>query len=198
MIGREDVRQAVARVAVVWPSLAKRDELRQEIGNAVLALSDRLEPIDVERGINLLIRSAPTKANDGGPAWPPGPNEVTGCILKARSGRVDEKPQRVELKNTAPVPVTNRRCCREGCMGILEYVATERVLRCQNCNSVQVREFIGGSPRIHLTYDEVQALSLSDEEAETGSADDAHALIMEMSKHAPKAVTRRMNELLAI
>jgi hypothetical protein len=71
MVTRETVRQAVERMVVVWPVLSGRDAMRQEIGAAVMAYADRLEPEDVERGTSLLIRTSRTAASDGGPAWPP-------------------------------------------------------------------------------------------------------------------------------
>ena len=195
MIGKDDVRQAVARLAVVWPTLKNRDELRQEIGNAVMAEADKLEPLDVERGVNLLIRTAPTKAKDGGPAWPPGPNEVLGCILKIRAERVDLAPRMEGPKNTGPIAVTNRRCCRSECGGVLDYLRAERVLRCQRCRSVQVREWIEGRPRIHLGSAEFQALTFSDEPPEDGI--DAMEAVRKMLAENPKKVSEGFTKLLA-
>jgi hypothetical protein len=83
MVTRAEVREGITRLIGIWPTLARRDALRQEIGKAV----------DIGKGLDDLIARARAQQNDGGPAAPPGPHEVLGCILAARDARTRNTPR---------------------------------------------------------------------------------------------------------
>jgi hypothetical protein len=95
-VNRAEVRQAITRMVGVWPGLGKRDVLRQEIGEAIMRHADKVQPSDLDEGVRLLITTARTRQDDGGPAQPPGPRDVVGCILSARHDRVER------LRDAAP------------------------------------------------------------------------------------------------
>lgn len=160
MLTRGEVRQAIERMTLVWPLLSSRDGMRQEIGDALMGYAEALEPSDLEQGVSLLIRSQPTAAKDGGPAWPPGPNEVTGCVLKARADRVERLPRPPEPDSTGPRLVIGRVCLR--CAGPVVYLPPERVLYCEGCRSVQVMERSEGHIRRALNYSESSTLVFAD------------------------------------
>jgi hypothetical protein len=92
MITKADVRETVERLAGVYARLRKTDELRQEIGHALMRHADRLEVADLYAGTTALIESMPTRQADGGPSSPPGPHEVVGCVLTARRARLNDAP----------------------------------------------------------------------------------------------------------
>ena len=92
MITEQNVRDPVDRLAGVYHRLRKADELRQEIGQALMRHAERLEGADLYAGSNALIESLPTRQADGGPTVPPGPHEVVGCILTAQRARLDDAP----------------------------------------------------------------------------------------------------------
>ena len=93
MVTRTEVREGIARLVGVWPTLARRDALRQEIGEAVMRHAGRLDPVDIRQGLDDLIARARAQQDDGGPAAPPGPHEVVGCILSARDARRRDTPR---------------------------------------------------------------------------------------------------------
>jgi hypothetical protein len=93
MVTRTEVREGITRLIGIWPTLARRDALRQEIGNAVMRHADRLQAVDIGKGLDDLIARARAQQNDGGPAAPPGPHEVLGCILAARDARTRNTPR---------------------------------------------------------------------------------------------------------
>lgn len=173
MVEKAIVRHAVERMVVVWPMLGNRDQMRREIGEAVMAYADRLEPSDVEIGTTLLIRSSKTAADDGGPAWPPGPNEVIGCILKARADRMEAIAERdAGPVVTGPRRVVGKRC---RCGGPVDLLAGEGVLRCDTCRAVLIVEW-RDHPRIHLTLEERRTLVFAEPEP---VADDAIGKVKE-------------------
>ena len=92
MITKADVHDTVDRLAGVYARLRKADELRQEIGQALMRHAERLDVADLHAGITALIESLPTRASDGGPASPPGPHEVVGCVLTAHRARLSDAP----------------------------------------------------------------------------------------------------------
>lgn len=92
MITKADVRDTVDRLAGVYARLRKADEVRQEIGQALMRHAERLDVADLHAGTTALIESLPTRASDGGPASPPGPHEVVGCVLTARRQRMNDAP----------------------------------------------------------------------------------------------------------
>ena len=92
MITKADVHDTVDRLAGVYARLRKADELRQEIGQALMRHAERLDVADLHAGITALIESMPTRQADGGPSSPPGPHEVVGCILTAKRARLNDAP----------------------------------------------------------------------------------------------------------
>ena len=92
MISKADVHDTVDRLAGVYARLRKADELRQEIGQALMRHAERLEVADLYAGTTALIESMPTRQADGGPSSPPGPHEVVGCILTAKRARLNDAP----------------------------------------------------------------------------------------------------------
>ena len=92
MITKADVHDTVDRLAGVYARLRKADELRQEIGQALMRHAERLDVADLDAGTTALIESLPTRASDGGPASPPGPHEVVGCVLTAKRARLNDAP----------------------------------------------------------------------------------------------------------
>lgn len=97
MVTRREVMDlCVNRMAGVWPGLRKRVELQREIGAAVMRNAHRLTVDDVSKGMDALVSRARTQQDDGGPAAPPGPHEVVGCILAAARAR--------ELSETTTAP----------------------------------------------------------------------------------------------
>jgi hypothetical protein len=92
MITKADVHDTVDRLAGVYARLRKADELRQEIGQALMRHAERLDVGDLYAGTTALIESLPTRASDGGPASPPGPHEVVGCVLTAQRARLNDAP----------------------------------------------------------------------------------------------------------
>lgn len=84
---RADVRIALGRLTEVWPALAKRDALRNEMGEAVMRHALDLQPSDLDAGITHLIENTPTVTRSGWITPPPGPHEVVGCILLAKRER---------------------------------------------------------------------------------------------------------------
>ncbi len=87
VITRDDVRRGIQRLVGVWPPLARRDALRQEIGESVMRHAERIDRVDIQHGLDDPIARARARQDDGGPAAPPGPHEVLGCILSAARAR---------------------------------------------------------------------------------------------------------------
>jgi len=85
---RADVRMALGRLTEVWPALAKRDALRNEIGESIMRHALDLQPQDLDAGITTLIEQSPTVTSSGWITAPPGVHEVVGCILTAKRERV--------------------------------------------------------------------------------------------------------------
>jgi len=95
MVTRSDVRDVLQRMTGVWTRLKSNDELRQEIGHAIMRHAERLERDDLRNGVDAVMLNTRAQQRDGGPAVPPGPHEVVGCILAARERRVrDQGPLR--------------------------------------------------------------------------------------------------------
>lgn len=92
MITEQNVRDTVERLAGVYHRMRKADELRQEIGQALMRHADHIEVADLYAGSNALIESLPTRQADGGPSSPPGPHEVVGCVLTAKRARLHDAP----------------------------------------------------------------------------------------------------------
>jgi hypothetical protein len=84
---REVMDGCVYRMVGVWPGLRKRVDLQREIGAAIMRHAPRLTVEDIAQGMDDLVGRARTQQDDGGPAAPPGPHEVVGCILTAARAR---------------------------------------------------------------------------------------------------------------
>lgn len=95
---REVMDGCVYRMIGVWPGLRRREELQREIGTAVMRHAHRLTVADITKGMDALVSRARTQQDDGGPAAPPGPHEVVGCILSAARAR--------ELSDTTAAPAS--------------------------------------------------------------------------------------------
>ena len=85
---RADVRLALGRLTDVWPALAKRDALRNEMGESIMRHALDLQPQDLDAGITTLIEQSPTVTASGWITAPPGVHEVVGCILTAKRERL--------------------------------------------------------------------------------------------------------------
>lgn len=115
MITKADVRDTVDRLAGVYARLRKADELRHEIGQALMRHAERLDVADLDAGTTALIEAMPTMQADGGPSSPPGPHEVVGCVLTAQRARLNDSPairysmaQGTRDKVRQGIPVTAR------------------------------------------------------------------------------------------
>lgn len=92
---RADVRLALGRLSEVWPALAKRNSLRNEMGESIMRHAFDLTPQDLDAGITTLIEQSPLVTKDGWVTAPPGVHEVVGCVLAAKRERVRaSKPRR--------------------------------------------------------------------------------------------------------
>jgi hypothetical protein len=134
-VARVQVRDCIQRLVGVWPTLRKRDTMRDEIGRAVMAHADRLMPGDLDAGVDMLIRTARAQQDDGGPASPPGPGEVLGCILAARRDRLAGTTPSAADRDTSAKD-TGRTCRRSGCGDILMWLPSEGAYYCDKCRTV--------------------------------------------------------------
>ena len=92
---RADVRLALGRLTDVWPALAKRDALRNEMGESIMRHAVDLQPQDLDAGMTMLIERSPLVTKDGWVTAPPGVNEVVGCVLTAKRERLRQaRPRR--------------------------------------------------------------------------------------------------------
>jgi hypothetical protein len=82
------VREQITRLRVLWPTLNGRSEVTAEIERAVVRYEGKITPIDVEIGFDKVIELSPTTG------WPPGPNEIVGCVLQAAASRKANAPRR--------------------------------------------------------------------------------------------------------
>jgi len=136
MVARVQVRDTVARIAAVWPRLAsdKHYGLRQEIGGAIMRHADALDLSDLEEGVAMLISSARAQQDDGGPAAPPGPHEVLGCVLAAKRARLADARGGAATRDTS-ARVTALDCRRASCKGSLMWLPVEGMHYCRDCNT---------------------------------------------------------------
>lgn len=146
MVARVQVRDAVQRIAGVWPTLRKRDTLRDEIGRALMRHADTLDPVDLDEGVALLVQTARVQQDDGGPAAPPGPGEVLGCVLTAKRQRVQGEREKLRAEDwgtkatdRAPsVERTGKPCNhRGGCGRVMVYLVPEGAYYCEGCRTVR-------------------------------------------------------------
>ena len=145
MVARVQVRDTVQRLAGVWPTLRKRDTLRDEIGRALMRHADNLEAADLDEGVTLLVQTARVQQDDGGPAAPPGPGEVLGCVLSAKRQREADERDKVRAedwgttstKRAPSVEVSQRPCShRGGCGRRLVYLVPAGAYYCEGCRTV--------------------------------------------------------------
>lgn len=135
MVARVQVRDTVQRIAGVWPTLRKRDTLRDEIGRALMRHADTLDPVDLDEGVALLVQTARVQQDDGGPAAPPGPGEVLGCVLTAKRQRVMAARGPAADRPTS-VQDGGRTCRRSGCGAPMMYLPSEGAYYCDGCRTV--------------------------------------------------------------
>lgn len=136
MVARVQVRDTVQRLAGVWPTLRKRDTLRDEIGRSLMRHADNLDPVDLDEGVAMLVQTARVQQDDGGPAAPPGPGEVLGCVLSARRARVMAARGPAAERPTS-AQVSTRTCRRTGCDARpMMYLPSEGAHYCEGCRTV--------------------------------------------------------------
>lgn len=135
MVARVQVRDTVQRLSGVWPTLRKRDTLRDEIGQALMRHADNLEATDLDEGVTLLVQTARVQQDDGGPAAPPGPGEVLGCVLSAKRARVMAARGPAADRPTS-VRDAGRTCRRGGCGSPMMYLPSEGAYYCDGCRTV--------------------------------------------------------------
>lgn len=148
---REDVSAFLKKMEGMWPILRNNEEHKEAI---VLLLNERAShvgPDDLTAAYRLLVTNARTSNKDGGPAWPPSPQEVLGCVLSAHRER------KADVKITIPYYGPRRvagRVCRRCQSGLTLF---ENVLYCESCRSAQM---VDG--RAQLTAHEIHALEFVD------------------------------------
>ena len=144
-VAKPQVRDTVQRLVGVWPTLRKRDTLRDEIGRALMRHADTLEAADLDNGVSLLVQTARVQQDDGGPAAPPGPGEVLGCVLSAKRARVSSERDKMRAEDwggksvkRAPSVEQSQRICRHrgGCGRMMLYLVPESAYYCEGCRTV--------------------------------------------------------------
>lgn len=145
------VKEQLTRLAGVWPALRNNAAMLEECERLVLRHKDRLVRSDLEEGISLVIEISPAKG------YPPGPNEVIGCVLRVREERMQaerDAERSEELRRDPPArqQVAGKFCT---CGKRLVLLPEERVLWCEGCNRV-----IAQGRGIALSGYEVDQLSL--------------------------------------
>lgn len=135
----------------MWPAARNNDEYQQTVKEMLVAKSNTLTGDALSEGYRMLVRSARTSRDDGGPAWPPSPGEVMGCVLTAAR----------DLSPSRPLPRRGLRrvrghVCRK-CSGPVDFHPGEEVLHCAPCNTV-----MGVKEGIRLSWDQVQGLEFAD------------------------------------
>lgn len=147
MITESDVETLVGRIAGMWPVIKNNEEQKNSIAMLVMERAGRLNAEDLSEGFRILIRNAKTTRPDGGPAFPPSPSEIVGCVLASAAAR------RPEHQTGSARRVAGRVCRR--CNGALDYLPGEEVIHCGGCNTVQM---VNG--KVELTPHEVHSLRL--------------------------------------
>jgi hypothetical protein len=166
----EIVLAFLKRIEGMWPILKKNDEHKEAIVLLVSEKAANAKPKDFDRAFRMLVQNCPTSNKDGGPAWPPNPNEILGILLSAmRDGSTNTK---VRIPYHGPRKIAGR-LCRKCSNGLTLF---ENVMYCQTCKSVQAIE----GDRTQLTPHEIHTLEFTDSsDVDYDEAEDAKAEALE-------------------
>lgn len=148
---REMIEGFIKRLESMWPILRNNEEHKKAIAMLANEKASSASEDDLNHAFRLLLANHKTSNKDGGPAWPPSPHEVLGCILSA------QRERKANVKIAVPYYGPRRvagRVCRK-CNGTLTLF--ENVLFCEECRSVQ--QFEG---RTRLTPHEIHSLEFTD------------------------------------
>lgn len=152
MVDTEQIDLLIKRVIGMWPVAKNNAEYQQTLREVVTAKQAVIQPGDIAEGYRSLVANTRTSRDDGGPAFPPNPNEVLGCILAAGRNRKQARdlPRRGLRKVRGQV-------CRK-CQGPLNFMPGDDVLHCPACNAVMAQ-----GEGIKMEWSQVQALDYADE-----------------------------------
>ena len=151
----EDVSAFIVKMEGMWPILRNNEEHKKAI---VLLLNEKAMHVsadDLTSGYRLLVAHSRTSNKDGGPAWPPSPNDVVGCVLMAHRDR--RSAVKISYTNRGPRRVAGRVCRK--CNGEITFLPGDDVLYCISCRTVQTTD---GKAR--LTPHDVHALEFIEAE----------------------------------
>jgi hypothetical protein len=171
MVDTEQVDAIIKRIIGLWPVAKNNAEYQQTVREMLVAKHEVIQPDDLTAGFRVLAANTRMSRDDGGPAFPPSPGEVLGCVLTA--GRNRAKPKELPRMGLRSV---RGQVCRK-CMGPLNFLPGDNVLHCPGCNTV-----MGSGEGIRLSWSEVQRLdfaddaTISDEEVEQAKAKTMEAL----------------------
>jgi len=149
MITENDVSLLVDRIAGMWPVMKNNEEQKRAIAMLIMERGSRLNVEDLNEGYRLLVLNGKTSRPDGGPAFPPAPGEILGCILASASAR------RTTPRDGSPRKVAGRVCRK--CGSAVHYLPGEETIHCGSCNTVQM---IAG--KTQLSPHDVHSLRLED------------------------------------
>lgn len=135
----------------MWPILRNNEEHKEAIVVLANEKASTASEEDLNRAFRLLLANHKTSNKDGGPAWPPSPHEVLGCILSAQ--RENKADVRIAVPYYGPRRIAGRLCRK--CKGTLTLF--ENVLYCEDCRSAQQIE-----GRVQLTAHEIHTLEFVD------------------------------------
>lgn len=158
----EDVSAFLLKMEGMWPILKKNDQHKEAIVLLINEKASHVSADDLTAGYRLLVANARTSNKDGGPAWPPSPPEVVGCILTAHRDRRSEV--RISYTAQGPRKVAGRLCRR--CQQHLTFLPGDNVLYCFSCRSVQVIE-----GRTSLTPHDIHLLEFVEEMVDADKAE---------------------------
>jgi len=151
MVESEQVEVLVRRVIGMWPVAKNNETYQQTLREMLEAKASTLTPDSLAEGYRLLVAGSRTSRADGGPAFPPNPNEVVGCCLAALRNKATGRdlPKRGLRK-------VRGRVCRK-CQGPLNFMPGDDVLHCPACNAVmQIGE------GVKMEWSDVQRLDFAD------------------------------------
>ena len=174
MIERNDVLYLVDRIVGMWPVIKNNDEHKKAIAELVWEKRSGITNDDLNNGFRTLIANSRTARADGGPAWPPSPSEVLGCVLSSASKRTSDVPRPADDSSPGIRRVAGALCVRAGCNGPIDFIRSENVLWCGKCNSVQQR-----GESFVLTPHEVHSIHFIDE---------VRVTVEEVAEHKKKAM----------
>jgi len=168
MIERDDVLYLVDRITGMWPVIKNNEEHKKAICDLVWEKRNIVNEHDLNDGYRTLIANSRTSRADGGPAWPPSPSEVLGCVLASASKRKASDPAPAR-DSGALRRVAGMLCVRPGCHGPIDFIPSESTLWCSKCNSVQQR----GIDHILIPH-EVHEIHFQDESVVTPEEVEEH------------------------